>query len=65
MDKILITGASGFVGANLQVYLNSFFKVIPLRVRYNTNQTFEIIRNALIHLAGKAHDLKKKCLINR
>ena len=56
---ISITGASGFIGTNLQAYLNSTNEVLPISARYNSNQTFEIIRNALIHLAGKAHDLKK------
>ena len=47
------------MGTNLQVHLISYFEVIPLSIRYNLNQTFEIIGNALIHLAGKAHDLNK------
>lgn len=57
--KFELTGATGFVGTNLQAYLNSSNEVLPISVRYNSNQTFEIIENALIHLAGKAHDLKK------
>lgn len=57
--KIELTGATGFVGTNLQAYLNSSNEVLPISARYNSNQTFEIIGNALIHLAGKAHDLKK------
>lgn len=57
--KIYITGASGFVATNLQTYLNSSSEVMPISTRYKSNQTFEIIGNALIHLAGKAHDLKK------
>lgn len=57
--KIELTGATGFIGTNLQAYLNSSNVVTPISARYNSNQTFEIIGNALIHLAGKAHDLKK------
>jgi len=57
--KIELTGITGFVGTNLQAYLNSSNEVLPISARYNSNQTFEIIGNALIHLAGKAHDLKK------
>ena len=57
--KIELTGATGFIGTNLQAYLNSTNEVLPISARYNSNQTFEIIRNALIHLAGKTHDLKK------
>ena len=57
--KIAITGASGFVGHNLQEYLKSLNEVESVRVRYVPNQKFEINATALIHLAGKAHDLKK------
>jgi nucleoside-diphosphate-sugar epimerase len=56
--KIELTGATGFIGTNLQAYLNSSNEVLLISARYNSNQTFEIIGNALIHLAGKAHDLK-------
>jgi nucleoside-diphosphate-sugar epimerase len=57
--KIVITGATGFVGANLQEYLKSSFEVEPLSVRYSPNQQFNLKGDAIIHLAGKAHDLKK------
>jgi nucleoside-diphosphate-sugar epimerase len=57
--KIVITGATGFVGANLQEYLKSSFEVEPLSVRYSPNQQFDLKGVAIIHLAGKAHDLKK------
>lgn len=57
--KIVITGASGFVATNLQNYLETSHEVIPLSIRYKSNQIVEISENAIIHLAGKAHDLKK------
>ena len=57
--KITINGSSGFVATNLRVSLSSYFKVIPISLRYNPNQTFEFDGNAIIHLAGKTHDLKK------
>ena len=57
--KIGITGASGFVGLNLQEYLKNDYEIETLSVRYNTNQKFNLRVNAIIHLAGKAHDLKK------
>ena len=57
--KIAITSASGFVGHNLQEYLKSLNEIESVRVRYVPNQKFEINATALIHLAGKAHDLKK------
>ena len=56
--KVTITGASGFVGINLQEYLKNTYVVDTMSVRYQPDQTFEINANAVIHLAGKAHDLK-------
>ena len=59
MDKILITGASGFVGYNLYSYLESSYNVDSLSARYIINQSFKVSTDAIIHLSGKAHDLKK------
>jgi nucleoside-diphosphate-sugar epimerase len=59
MKNITITGATGFVGANLQNYLKSSHEVNSMSVRYVPNQRFEINAGVVIHLAGKAHDLKK------
>ena len=59
MDKILITGASGFVGYNLYSYLESSYNVDSLCARYVINQSFKVSTDAIIHLSGKAHDLKK------
>lgn len=58
MDKILITGASGFVGYNLYSYLESSYNVDSLCARYVINQSFKVSTDAIIHLSGKAHDLK-------
>jgi nucleoside-diphosphate-sugar epimerase len=57
--KITITGVTGFVGVNLENYLNTSHDIESMSVRYEPNQQFEIKTDALIHLAGKAHDLKK------
>lgn len=57
--KIAITGASGFVGTNLQNYLETSHEIESLSVRYKPNQQFDLKADILIHLAGKAHDLKK------
>ena len=66
MDKILVTGASGFIGKNLIKYLQyKSFNLLPfsrnfgmdyknLDAKYIDEKSVEII----IHLAGKAHDLK-------
>ena len=57
--KLTITGISGFVGQNLIQYLQNY-PIQKLSLRYQTNKTI-IIENtdAIIHLSGKAHDLKK------
>ncbi len=56
--KIVITGSTGFVGLNLIDYLKSY-DIQKKSIRYQPNQ--KIVLNdefAIIHLAGKAHDLK-------
>jgi nucleoside-diphosphate-sugar epimerase len=57
--KITITGTKGFIGANLHGYLKSFHELHSISVRYQLNQNFDFTSDAIIHLAGKAHDLKK------
>ena len=58
MSKVAITGLTGFVGTNLKKYLRSH-EIESLSVRYVPDQKFEINADVIIHLAGKAHDLKK------
>ena len=58
--KVQITGASGFVGQNLLNYLNEHgFETQSLSLRSEAwkNQV-SLKSDALIHLAGKAHDTK-------
>ncbi|MFV8366700.1 NAD-dependent epimerase/dehydratase family protein [Flavobacterium sp. XS1P27] len=57
--KISITGLTGFVGKNLEKYLNDDFDIEGLKLRYSENQSIIIDSDVIIHLAGKAHDLKK------
>ena len=58
-DHILITGTSGFVGQNLSTYLtNHSFLVESISLR-NSDWKDHLSSDAIIHLAGKAHDLKK------
>ena len=56
--KITITGSSGFVGRNLERYVKSSHEIEQLSVRYTPNQRFDLKSDVIIHLAGKAHDLK-------
>lgn len=55
--KIIITGATGFVGRNLHPFLESAgFEVLPLSLRNEWQQALGVPYDAVIHLAGKAHD---------
>lgn len=56
--EVIITGASGFVGVNLCDYLKSSHQTKSLSIRFSNNQLFEFNADAIIHLAGKSHDLK-------
>lgn len=62
MNSIAITGVSGFVGKNLVQYLSNLdLGVLPIS-RPQLQSMHEIDFNtcsSIIHLAGKAHDLKK------
>jgi nucleoside-diphosphate-sugar epimerase len=55
MTSIFITGSSGFVGLNIIEYLRSFF----IFIKYEREAPIEINQDIVIHLAGKAHDIKK------
>jgi len=55
MTSIFITGSFGFVGSNLFEYL----KYIFIFFKYQREAPIEINQDIVIHLAGKAHDLKK------
>jgi nucleoside-diphosphate-sugar epimerase len=58
--KILITGSTGFVGQNLRTYLvgNSLVDVEDLNFRNELPSPLPYA-DVLIHMAGKAHDLRK------
>lgn len=67
--NVLITGISGFVGRNLEKYLNetnynvkgiSRAPISSKEIKYcNLSKEVWDDAHAMIHLAGKAHDLKK------
>ena len=52
--SIYLTGASGFVGKNII----EFFRYTKTIVKPTRNSSIEIEGQVVIHLAGKAHDLK-------
>lgn len=54
MTTVLVSGASGFVGKNLIKSLSGKYSIGI----YNRGERFNIKEDAVIHLAGKAHDLK-------
>lgn len=54
MSSIFITGSSGFVGSNLMGYLGASIIISE----FNREKELSFNANAVIHLAGKAHDLK-------
>lgn len=57
MHRILLTGASGFVGKNLIPYLRHHLEnlnIIHLSIRYGNSVPMQA--QTYIHLAGKAHD---------
>jgi nucleoside-diphosphate-sugar epimerase len=55
LDSLLILGSSGFVGTNLTKYFNGEYTI----VHYRKHSPLVINQTVVIHLAGKAHDLKK------
>ena len=52
--NLYLTGASGFVGSNLIGFLNDSFTI----KQHEKNNSIVINESAIIHLAGKSHDLK-------
>jgi nucleoside-diphosphate-sugar epimerase len=52
--KVFVTGSSGFVGKNLLASLNYIHQI----TYFKRNSKISISDDVIIHLAGKAHDLK-------
>ena len=63
--NILITGATGFVGQNLVSSLNKNHKIVIKSYRYKSEQKIEVNQDVIVHLSGKAHDLKKSSNTNK
>lgn len=54
--KVIITGTSGFVGQNLSVFLEQMQIAVEKISLRNGSFQFDKNADALLHLAGKAHD---------
>lgn len=61
LKTVLLTGTSGFVGKNLCNYLQSSSQLQEIsRLQLQQIETNDLVNvDAVVHLAGKAHDLKK------
>ena len=59
---VAITGISGFVGTNLALYLTANkIGYVSLDLRKSSIKSLDPNITTLVHLAGKAHDLKSVC----
>jgi len=61
LNRILITGLSGFVGTSINQTLSRYYKISYSQFRYIKGDRISLPVlpvNIIIHLAGKAHDLK-------
>ena len=61
-ESVFFTGVSGFIGSNLMLNLKSSLnlRLLDLNLRnLNWENRIRLDTFAIIHLAGKAHDLKK------
>lgn len=54
MQSIFITGSTGFIGRNIIQYFDSEFEFYS----FSKNEEININQDVILHLAGKAHDLK-------
>lgn len=69
MKKIIVSGITGFVGVNLFGYFNDKYEILGISRNRNARKkliSYDLVNKellsssyAFIHLAGKAHDLKR------
>jgi nucleoside-diphosphate-sugar epimerase len=59
--RIYITGAGGFVGSNLVAYFSAFPAFTCIHVNLRSDEPLPVFEkgSVVIHLAGKAHDLRR------
>ena len=56
--EVIITGGSGFVGRNLLAYFGEKYTIQSISIRTTEwKETLNVNADAIIHLAGKAHDV--------
>lgn len=55
MRSVFLTGSSGFVGNFFKTYFNNKYSFY----NWQRNIDINILQDVVVHLAGKAHDLKK------
>ena len=60
MKSLFITGDTGFVGSNLIKHFCSIYEIVI----YKKGALIKVGQDVVIHLAGKAHDLKNVSSIN-
>lgn len=59
--KVVITGATGFVGKYLSIYLlGKGIDIVPVSLRETLDPACFVNADSIIHLAGKAHDMKNE-----
>jgi nucleoside-diphosphate-sugar epimerase len=60
MSSIFLTGSTGFVGTNFINYFSNTFKIFSLK----RDRNLIINEDYVVHLAGKAHDIKYSSIIH-
>jgi len=58
--KIIVTGASGFIGQRFMQYNHGKYELLPVSLQKKDASTLDLQNaNVVLHLAGKAHQMKK------